>query len=151
MVARSRWENSMIRFSLPTSGITWPPQRGQPFVPLPPGPQPRPDSLTRTTPPTTISRKVTSAVRSARRRNRRSCSPPPPATCPAMPSGYRLGRFRRLGPGGLAHPDRLADVPQWLGAADVRDHVEVVRRRRRGGEPLERLAAPRVVARWRAV
>src|SRR3954452_14789670 len=144
-VASSRWENSITRFSLPTNGTTWPPQRGQPLVPLPPGPQPSPDSLTRTIPPTTISRKVTTAVRSARRRNRRSESPPPPATGPAMASGYRLFDLRRGGPGGVAALDRVADIAQRLVAADVGDDVEVVRRRGRGREPLQGLAAPWVV------
>src|SRR3954447_24912414 len=145
IVASSRWENSITRFSLPTNGTTWPPQRGQPLVPLPPGPQPSPDSLTRTIPPTTISRRVTTAVRSARRRNRRSESPPPPATGPAMASGYRLFGLRRRGPDGLSAPYGITDVAQRLVAANVRDHVEVVRRRGRGGEPLEGLAAPRGV------
>src|SRR3954451_3763906 len=145
MVASRRWENSITQFSLPTSGTTWPPQRGQPLVPLPPGPQPRPDSLTRTIPPTTISRKVTTAVRSARRRNRRSSSPPPPATGPAMASGYRLFALRRGGPGGVVAVHGLPDVAERLMAADVWNDVEVVRWRRRGCEPLEGLAAPRVV------
>src|SRR3954451_15467684 len=145
MAARSRWENSMNVFSSPTSGITSPPHSGQPFVPLPPAPQPRPESLTRTTPPTMISRKVTSAVRSARRRNRRSPAPPPPAPGPAMPSGYRLSRLRRGGARGVSAAHCLADVAQRLVAADVRDHVEVVGRRRRGRKPFERLPAPRIV------
>src|SRR3954453_21216126 len=146
IVASSRWENSITRFSLPTNGTTWPPQRGQPLVPLPPGPQPSPDSLTRTIPPTMISRKVTTAVRSARRRNRRSESPPPPATGPAMASGYRLFGLRRGGPGGVTAAHGLPDIPQWLVTADVWNDVEVVRRRRRRGEPLEGLAAPWVMA-----
>src|SRR5215204_1128569 len=136
MAASNRCENSINVFSSPTSGITSPPQSGQPLVPLPPGPQPNPESLTRTTPPTMISRKVTSEVRSARRRNRRSPAPPPPATGPAMASGYRLFGFRRGGPGGLATPYGLADIAERLVAANVRNHVEVVRRRRRGREPL---------------
>src|SRR5436189_6457217 len=97
-------------------------------------------------PPTMISRKVTSAVRSARRRNRRSPAPPPPAPGPAMPSGYRLAGLRRRGPAGVSAPNRLADVAQRLVAADVGNHVEVVRRRRRGREPLQRLPAPGIVA-----
>src|SRR3954467_4036142 len=129
-------------FSSPTSGITSPPQSGQPFVPLPPAPQPRPESLTRTTPPTRISRKVTTAVRSARRRNRRSPAPPPPAPGPAMPSGYRLPGLGRSGVGGVAAACGFADVAQRLVAADVRDHVEVVRRRRGRREPFEGLPAP---------
>src|SRR3954454_16400318 len=153
-LASSRCENSIRRFSSPTSGITdppprsatlAPPQSGQPSVPLPPGPQPSPDWLTRTIPPTTISRKVTTTVRSARRRNRRSSSPPPPATGPAMASGYRLFRLRRFGPGGVVALYGLADVAQRLVAADVGNHVEVVRWRGRGREPLEGLAAPRIV------
>src|SRR5213592_1381904 len=122
-VASSRWENSIIVFSSPTNGTTSPPQSGQPLVPLPPAPQPSPESLTRTTPPTTISRKVISAVRSARRRNRRSPAPPPPAPGPAMPSGYRLAGLRRRGPAGVSAPNRLADVAQRLVAADVGNHV----------------------------
>src|SRR5512139_577420 len=126
-VASRRWENSIRRFSLPTSGITVPPHRGQPLVPLPPGPQPSPDSLTRTIPPTTISRKVTTAVKSARRRNRRSCPPPPPAaTGPAMASGYRLSGLRRGGPGGVVTAHGVPDVAQRLVAAHVWNHVEVV-------------------------
>ena len=67
-------------------------------------------------------------------------------------SGAGLGRARaaaggrqRLG----ALADRLADVVQRLGAAHVGDGVEVVLRRGREREPLERRAAPRVVARAR--
>src|SRR6266545_6454393 len=120
----------MIRFSSPTSGITEPPQSGHPSVPLPPGPQPSPDSLTRTIPPTTISRKVERAVRSARRRNRRSSSPPPPARAPAsIGSGYRLGALPRLRPGGLSAPQRVTNVAQRLVAPHIGDDVEVVRRR----------------------
>src|ERR1051325_7599818 len=113
-------------FSSPTRGTTPPPQSGQPLVPLPPGPQPSPESLTRTIPPTMISRKVTRAVRSASRRNRRSWSPPPPASGPAMRSGYRLGGLRRRGLGRVAAAHGLADVAQRLVAADVGNHVEVV-------------------------
>src|SRR4051794_17338465 len=105
-------------FSSPTSGITSPPQRGQPFVPLPPAPQPRPESLTRTTPPTMISRNVTSAVRSARRRNRRSPAPPPPAPGPAMPSGYRLTRLGRCRAGGVSAAGGLAGVAERLVASN---------------------------------
>ena len=47
----------MIMFAS-ISGITRPPQSGQPSVPLPSGPQPRPESLIRTTPPTSTSAKV---------------------------------------------------------------------------------------------
>src|SRR4051812_38270869 len=144
--ASSRWENSMKVFSSPTSGTTSPPQSGHPLVPLPPGPQPSPESLTRTTPPTMISRNVTSAVRSARRRNRRSPAPPPPAPGPAMPSGYRLARFGRGAAGPVAAAHRLTDVAQRLVAPHVRDDVEVVGRGRRRREPLERLAAPGIVA-----
>src|SRR3954452_1268422 len=112
-------------FSSPTRGITSPPQSGQPFVPLPPAPHPSPESLTRTTPPTMISRKVTTAVRSARRRNRRSPAPPPPAPGPAMASGYRLARFGRCGAGGVTAAHCLADVAQRLLAGGVRGPVEV--------------------------
>src|SRR4051794_40925182 len=137
----------MTRFSFPTNGTTWPPQSGHPFVPLPPGPQPRPDSLTRTIPPTTISRKVTTAVRSARRRNRRSESPPPPATGPAMASGYRLFGLRRGGPGGVAALDRVADVAQRLVAGGGGGGVGGGGRGGGGRGPFEGLAAPWVVPR----
>ena len=40
--------------------------------------------------------------------------------------------------------------PSRVGASDDRDPVEVVRRRRRGRRPLERVAAPRIVAGRRA-
>src|SRR4029077_18162732 len=128
-VASRRCENSMTRFSLPTNGITWPPQRGHPFVPLPPGPQASPASVTRTIPPTTFSRKVPTSARSPRRRNRPSPSPPPPATGPALASGYRLFAFRRFGPGGIVALHGLAYIAQRLVAADVGNDVEVVRRR----------------------
>ena len=102
--ASTRWENSTITSVSSKNGTASPLQSGQPSVPLPPGPQPRPDSLTRTIPPTTIRTKVARTVRSARRRNRRSSSlPAPPERRPSMASGYRLaalgllGGVRRLG------------------------------------------------------
>ena len=55
--ARMRCEYSMIMF-VSISGTTRPPHSGQPSVPLPSGPQPSPESLIRTTPPTMTSRKV---------------------------------------------------------------------------------------------
>ena len=46
-------------------GATSPLQNGQPLKPEPAGPQPSPESDTRTIPPITISRKVRSSVASA--------------------------------------------------------------------------------------
>ena len=43
-------------------GTTSPLQNGQPWKPEPPGPQPSPESDTRTMPPTMISRKVATPV-----------------------------------------------------------------------------------------
>src|SRR4029079_18118842 len=65
----------------------------------------------------------------------------------AWRSGYRL-RFARGRPIGAtgAIADRLTDVAQRAGAADVGEDVEVVRLRRREREPLQGVAAPRVVA-----
>src|SRR4051812_49946949 len=40
--------------------------------------------------------------------------------------------------------DLAADVLHRLDRAHARDHVEVVLRRRRGGEPLERVRLPRI-------
>src|SRR4051812_49550403 len=63
-------------------------------------------------------------------------------------SGYRLGLAARCSLLGAAAAmaDRLADVAQRLWAADVREDVEVVRLGRGEREPLERVAAPGVVA-----
>src|SRR4051812_50078746 len=47
--------------------------------------------------------------------------------------------------------DLAADVLHRLDRAHARDHVEVVLRRRRGGEPLERVGLPRVRAGERAL
>ena len=60
--ASTRCEYSTIML-VSIAGTTPPPHSGQPSVPLPAGPQPRPESLIRTTPPTTISAKVSAAVR----------------------------------------------------------------------------------------
>ena len=65
--ASARWLYSMIELRF-TPGTTSPLQKGQPFRPEPAGPQPRPDSDTRTIPPTTISRKVARTVANASRR-----------------------------------------------------------------------------------
>ena len=85
----------------------------------------------------------------------------------ALPGRRRSQRFRRLLGGSVrAGPRRCQllpvrarprapasapDVLHRLGAAHDRDHVEVVRRRRRGREPLERVGAPRVGARRAAL
>ena len=60
--ARIRCAYSMIMF-VSITGTARPPQSGQPSVPLPAAPQPRPESLIRTTPPTTIRANVSAAVR----------------------------------------------------------------------------------------
>src|SRR4051812_45961283 len=52
-----------------TPGTTSPLQKGQPWKPEPPGPHPRPESDTRTIPPTMIRTKVDSPVARASRRN----------------------------------------------------------------------------------
>src|ERR1700759_3488645 len=64
-------------------------------------------------------------------------------TCP---SGYRLGlRGRTLLDVTRPAGDRGADVAQRTVAADGRLDVEVVDRGGREGEPLERVALPRIV------
>ncbi len=65
--ASVRWVYSMIELRF-TPGTTSPLQNGQPFRPEPAGPQPRPESDTRTTPPTITRRKVAASVDSASRR-----------------------------------------------------------------------------------
>ena len=72
----------------------------------------------------------------------RPCRPPGGSGSGAAAAG--AGPARGAKPAAVA--DRLADVVQRLGAADVGDGVEVVRGRGREREPLERRAAPRVVA-----
>src|SRR5262245_65606747 len=62
-----------------------------------------------------------------------------------MPSGYRLALASLALAAGGAAGDRVADVAHRTVAADVRQDVEVVRVRRREGEPLEGVAAPRGV------
>ena len=62
MPARTRCVYSTIMF-VSTAGTTPPPHSGQPSVPLPAAPQPRPESLIRTTPPTMISANTSAAVR----------------------------------------------------------------------------------------
>ena len=64
--ASTRWVYSMMWLrSIP--GTTSPLQKGQPWKPEPPGPQPRPESDTRTIPPTMIRTNVEIAVASASR------------------------------------------------------------------------------------
>ena len=60
-----------ITDSAEAAGRTPPSQSGQPCVPEPSGPQPRPESLTRTIPPIRIRTKVATIVAVTRRRNRR--------------------------------------------------------------------------------
>ena len=102
------------------------------------------------------------AIRLPRRSRRRRCrglvgsalsaaGAPSPRALPPLRAGARRGRARealewrrcdeRAGPAA----DRFPDVVQRLGAAHVRNGVEVVRRRRGRGEPLEGGTAPRVV------
>ena len=123
----------MITSVLLKKGIAAPLQSGQPSVPLPPGPQPRPDSLTRTIPP--------SDDQGEGRENGQVCKAAKPTELVTRrrrhggrpsESGYRLAAFGCLGlaargAGRLAVPHRVANVAHRLGAADVREHVEVVR------------------------
>ena len=147
-----------------------------------PGPQPSPESLTRTTPPIRIRTKVATMVAvdeaaepgqlggfAAAGRDgihrAQDTDGSSPRSAAVSGSDARVGRrdrrprvrqrLRRRRRGGqrrgrdvrgLPLADRLADVAQRLGAADVGDGVEVVRRGRREREPLERRAAPRIVA-----
>src|SRR5512132_1973184 len=68
----------------------------------------------------------------------------------ASETAWRDGlRDRLSGRGCGSH--LAADVLHRLDTADARDHVEVVGRRRRRGEPLERVALPGVVAGLAAV
>src|SRR5215208_2313308 len=122
-----------------TPGTTLPLQKGQPCRPEPPGPQPRPESDTRTTPPTMINTKVASAVaRTSRLYPREGTA----FTLDAARRDRLRHRLRRL----AAREHLAADVLHRLDAAHARDRVEVVRRRRRGREPLERVAVPGIVA-----
>ena len=57
-----------IQVWIDTPGMTFPRQNGQPCSPLPPDPQPSPESDTRTTPPSTISANVAATVLRASRR-----------------------------------------------------------------------------------
>ena len=66
------------------------------------------------------------------RAGRRPAPAPPRAPAPAVARGAAL--------------DLAADVLHRLERAHARDHVEVVLRRRRGREPLQRVALPRVGA-----
>ena len=61
IAARKRCEYSTT-MCVSISGTARPPHSGQPSVPLPSGPQPRPESLTRTIPPTMISRNTIATV-----------------------------------------------------------------------------------------
>ena len=83
--ASTRWVNS-TRVAPPTEGITRPVQSGHPSRPLPAGPQPRPDSLTLTMPPTTIRAKVANAVVPASRRKRVRASAPDVSSVLAIPA-----------------------------------------------------------------
>ena len=101
-----RWLYS-ITDSAEAAGRTPPSQSGQPCVPEPSGPQPRPESLTRTIPPIRISTNVATIVAVTRRRNRRKIggsvaarrdfhraqdtggSPLSPSAAPALRAGLR--------------------------------------------------------------
>ena len=65
--ASARWVYSMIELRS-TPGTTSPLQNGQPWKPEPPGPQPSPESDTRTMPPTMIRTNVAMAVARTSRR-----------------------------------------------------------------------------------
>src|SRR3954467_3828674 len=67
-----------------------------------------------------------------------------PATPPSALQ-WLSGAVALLDAGALL--DLAADVLHRLHRAHARDHVEVVDRRRRGGEPLQGVALPRVGAR----
>ena len=78
--ARMRCVYSTIELrSIP--GTTSPLQNGQPWKPEPAGPQPRPESETRTTPPTRMRTKVATSVASASFRTGR------PRLAPYTPRG----------------------------------------------------------------
>ena len=114
-----------------------PPHRGQPSVPLPAAPQPRPESLIRTTPPTMISANTSAAVEIGEVAEAARV-----AVGRRRSSAFRLlaRRFRDLRPAavsvcarrerGLALLHGAPDVLHRLEAADCRDHVEVVLGRR---------------------
>ena len=176
MPAAMRWEYSIID-SADEAGITPPSHSGHPCVPEPSGPQPSPESETRTIPPIRIRTKVATIVAVTRRLKRPSSAAESiglrirarlVAVCGVGPAGHRRvslgigvrprvgssvgllrtmssgsavgvspsisgsgggGGLERLGrdEGRLALADRLADVAERLGRADVGDGVEVVR------------------------
>ena len=133
-------------FSSPTSGITSPPQSGHPLVPLPPEAAAQPGVADANDPADDDQQEGDNSGEVCQ-----AAKPAEPCTAAARhrvrpcASGYRLSASRPARRGRRLAAHRLADVAQWLVAADVRNHVEVVRRRRRGREPLERLAAPWIV------
>ena len=83
-----------------TPGTTSPLQNGQPWKPEPAGPQPRPESDTRTTPPTMMRTKVAMPVASTSRRirgcaARPAARPSRPAAPPRPPRGGCPSSARR--------------------------------------------------------
>ena len=140
----ARWENSITAFSS-ISGSARPPHSGQPSSPLPAGPQPSPESVIRTTPPTTISTKV------ATMRDREEEAKPAKlaaARLDASTWAQAIGCATRR-PLALAAPrwrgDRVADVTQRLVAAHVGKRRRSCGAGRREREPFQRGAAPGIV------
>ena len=91
-------------------------------------------------------------LRSPVRRRRPAAAAPPAARWPTTRRGRRprTAAWRPTGPAHATAPSSprlLAQVEQRRIRADRGQAAEVLRRRRRGGRPLERLRLPRVVAR----